>query len=490
MNTKSYLYFISSLIVGYVITFIIVDRYFSANADMVNSALAWKEVGEHGLSVLKLWQPTVDNWYLAIYPVHFLIFYVCGDPSIFMLKVMSVSQTVFTSLVASLIVYHVTKKKSSFLLIIYLSCLSYFAYVIGFVHHLFSHNAINLYGLICVLIYIRWQKSFIATTVICVISLAAAVSDPWYVVAYLLPLALYSIYVQIKKELGGLTAVIQFSMFIITIVVFFSGIVQKLMYVPVTHFELASLDVIKNNIKWFFWDYGRIVNLFFVEKNAAYVISAILFIMLTIFVLIKNSDRSINILLLLSILGISSTFIIGNPGKAQYSARFLVNIIYLVPVIILINYKRNILVVLIPALVLSLLSSAWSHFSHGRNNADSDSLQMIQFMRDNSLNFGYGDYWGLRANDATWRSGGDVVIRPVIFDKDTGMIKWTRKHSQSFSTWYGPYQGKAFIAMTEVGETCHDIKKCIEGVQKQYGKPGVILKYKKITFFVYNKFNK
>lgn len=490
MNTKSYLYLISSLIVGYVITFTIVDRYFSANADMVNSALAWNEIKEHGLSVLKVWQPTVDNWYLAIYPFHFLIFYLFGDPGVTMLKLMSVSQTVLTSLVASLIVYQVTKKRDSFLLIIFFSCLSYFAYVIGFVHHLFSHNAINLYGLLCLLIYIRWQSSIAVTILICVLSFAASVSDPWYIVAYLLPFAIFSLCVQIRRERTGFNAGIQFCMFSLTIALFFSGIIQKAMNVPVAHFELAKIDAIINNIKWYFLDYGRMVNFLFMENNVAYVISVISLISITLWLFISNASRSINFLFMLSVLGISSTFIIGNPEKAQYSARFLVNILYLAPIIIFTNLGRKHLAIVMPIFIMSILTSVWSHMSHGKNNADESTVQMIQFMRENNLNYGYGDYWGLRANDATWRSGGDVVIRPVLFDKDTGMIKWRRKHSQSFSTWYGPYKGKAFIAMTEVGETCHDIKKCFEGVQNQYGKPDDILKYKKITFFVYDRFNK
>ena len=490
MKHKDYVYLCASLIAGFIITCLIVSKYFTADADMVNSAIAWTEINKHGLSVMLGWKPTIDNWYLAIYPVHFLIFFVFGGPSVFILKAIAVSQSILCGLISSLIARKITGNPESFLLIVFFAGMSFFAYNLGYVDHIFSHNSVNLYGLLCILIYLYRRDSIYATVVICLLSLLAAVSDPWYVVAYLLPFMIHSVYMKATGGHTGRNGWAQMALLAFTMGVFFSNIIQRWLLVPVAGFKLASFDVILSNINWYFHDHGRMINLFFVENDYLYIASSLIFVASALLIALRKANRYINVLLALSVLGVSSSFVLGEPVKMEYSARFLANLLYLIPLILIINSSGRERQIVSAALALSLSSSAWSHALHVENPRDKITLEMISFMEANNLNYGYGAYWAARANELTWRSGGEVTIRPYVTNRTTGQIEWRGKHSQAFDTWYAPYKGKAFIAITTDRETCPIVSVCLEGIKKQYGEPDETLKFKQFTFYVYNDFEK
>ncbi|MFS7242107.1 MULTISPECIES: hypothetical protein [Serratia] len=481
-KSKTAYYIAACVIIGFIISYYLSCRYFSADADVINSSITWVEIQKYGLSVMKTWYPTTDNWYFAIYPIHYLVFWIFGGSSILILNIIAATQVTLCSLVTSLIAYKITKRKTSFLLIIFYSSLSYFTYTVGFISHPFSHNAINLYGLICIYIHISFKNKKVLCFSISFLSLLASISDPWFVAAYLLPLFLHSLYSKINKEESWLTPL----MYLLVLVLFFSGAIQKLLNLPVDGFHLANVDVIVTNAKWFVLDLGRMMNLFFVENPSNYFTSSIAIFCFFSFTIWGRKD-SINFLLLLSILGIASSFVIGLPEKMEYSARFLVNIIYLVPLVIFITTHKKLAPISGLFFALTFSSAIYSHTLHTESNHDRGVKEQIEFMEKNDLTYGYGSYWGTKANTISWMSDGKVIIRPMIVDSSTGRIDWKRKRSQTFDGWYQPLPERTFIAIAPDAETCPKIEPCIDGMKKQFGAPDKTLHYNDITFLVYNK---
>lgn len=481
-KTKAVNFIIAFTAIGFIISYYLSSRYFSADADVISSAITWVEIQKHGLGVMQSWSPTTDNWYFAIYPIHYLIFWIFGGPSILILKIISAAQVTLCSLIASLIAYKITNRKTSFFLIIFYSSLSYFSYAVGFISHPFSHNVMNLYGLLCILINISCKNKIAACLCISFLSLIASISDPWFVVAYLLPFTLYSLY---KMKVNG-ESWFQPLVYILTLVLFFSKVIQKSLNLPFASFHLASFDVILTNVNWFFLDSGRMINLFFVESTSFYLISSLVTLCFFIFIIWKKKN-SINVLLLLSILGVASSFIIGLPEKMEYSARFLVNIVYIVPLMIFINTQRKFNPITSLFFGMAFISAIYSHTLHTKNNHDLDVKEQMNFMRENHLTYGYGAYWGTKANAISWISNGKIIIRPMTVELSTGRIDWGQKRSQSFDLWYKPLPERTFIAISPDVETCPKIELCLDGMKQQFGEPDNTLKFKDITFLVYNK---
>lgn len=483
INKLAYIIASACLAIGTAISYYLSSRYFSADPDFLNSSIVWHEIKTHGLGIMQEWSPTVDNWYLSIYPIHFLVFLFFGTPTILMLKIMAAFQITICAFLASLIVYKKTRNPLAFLLIVLFTSISYYSYTIGFAFHLFSHNSVNLYGLLCILIYVCWDKSLAACIVICLISLASSISDPWFVVAYTIPLLILSIYDKVTKKNTSWGFVLAY---IITLIIFFSHIIQHYLNVPVTKFQIADVDIAFSNLKFFMVDSGWMSNIFFIKNEWAYVASSLIMILVTVAsVCYGNKLNSINTVLLFSLLGVSSSFIIGLPEKDEISARFLANIIYLVPIILCLNINKLTRAFVIPFLLLCFSSSIHSHMVNYGNNYDEEVLDQIKFMKEHDLNFGYGAYWGTRSSSVTWMSNGDATIIPVVVNHSNGEINWQVHRSQVFEHWYNPAQKQTFIAITQDQETCPVVELCISGMQKQNGTPDNILKYKDITFLVY-----
>ncbi|MFP1921361.1 hypothetical protein [Lonsdalea quercina] len=486
MTTNIYLRKIlalACLIIATLISFYLSSRYFSADPDFLNSPIVWDEIKDHGFQVMKEWSPTVDNWYLSIYPIHFFLFWVFGTPTVLMLKIMATCQIVICSLLASLIIYKKTGNALSFLFIVFFSIISYYSYTIGFAFHLFSHNSINLYGLLCILIYISFDKSFAACIAICLILLASSISDPWLVVAYTLPFLILSLFDKLKEPNASWKFLIAY---LVTLAIFFSHLIQNSLNIPTTQFQLVDVSTAFDNLKFFMIDAGWMNNLLFKQNAWAYVISsAIMIIVAVTSVFFGKKLTSINVLLIFSLLGVSSSFIIGAPAKDEISARFLANFIYLIPILICVNLNKKTKLFAIPFLLLSFISALYSHSVNNENTYDDEINKQIDFMQQHNLNFGYGAYWGTHSVSVTWMSKGNVTIVPVVVNHSDGEINWDIHRSQIFEHWYEPVKTRTFVAITPDSETCPSVELCLSGIQKQNGIPDNILKYRDITFFVY-----
>ncbi|MGJ7308068.1 hypothetical protein ABM074_00340 [Morganella morganii] len=118
----------------------------------------------------------------------------------------------------------------------------------------------------------------------------------------------------------------------------------------------------------------------------------------------------------------------------------------------------------------------------------------ISFLLKNNLTYGYGSFWYSMGMSVNWISNGQIHITPVYFDHKTGNINFEQVRVQTLTTWHteefiNNKPQRQFLAITpgQTGDTCPDIKICIEGAQKQIGAADEILKYNNTIFLVYNE---
>lgn len=464
------------------------SKYFKLDADTINSALVWGEIRNNGIDAIKSWIPTEDNWYLSVYPIHFIIYAFFGWTSIHTLIAISSAQVLACAFLSFLIVRRISNGAYSILIMPALCSLPYFCYAIGFISHPFSHNTSNLYGLLLIYININTNKRLYRSLFSCVIILIAAVSDPWLMAAYGLPVMLHSLVVDIKQKQNRFMP----SLFLfLSLIIYFSQFIQKCLGVPVAHFHIADFTVIKSNIYWYIYSIGGMVNMSYHDSDVYKLISFLIFITLGTYGILRlysSGRKEVSFLMMMSVAGISGAYILGLPEKQYYSARFLVNVIYIYYIIsfFMIALDRKIRCFYFIAVIFVSISSIIGHVRNSSDNLVLAAEQQLRFMEENNLKYGFGPYWSGNPNVVTWLSKSDIDFNPIIFRADDGYMDWATPHAQSFRDNIKPKKKSTFIMISSDGESCKDIDICIRGVKEQYGNPDKIIRYHDSFFYVYD----
>ncbi|MCS3422865.1 hypothetical protein M2403_001465 [Rahnella sp. BIGb0603] len=496
INSDVFIYFavtILSIICAYFLT----KRYFPIEPDAANSPLVWREMLENGFSVIKYWKPTPDNWYFTVYPINFFFFFVLSDDG----KIpLIISTSLFVSLSAIIITWilnSTNKSKASFLAMSALIFLPAYVYTFGFIAHPFSHNSTNFFGIFTfALCFYNIKKSSTRITILySLIALLSAVSDPWFLATYFLPILLVQIYFSWKEKSNWKNTVI----FGITFILAMTHVIPRILGLPVQHFKLAPFDLWAENAAWMVKIIGRSMNIFFIDAQIAYVSSFIVWSLIVIYSIYDCLQRGkestfIAIFSALTIAGIISSFIISYTTPADISARFFINAICFSFVIgaLCFSYKRNILIVL--AFTLFVFSSLYSYtvIKSPLYDQEKQTLSYIDFLKEHKLFFGYSDYW-LSSNTVNWLSNNEIHISPVLFDKKTYRIQFDEVRSQTFSTWLTPtYFEKApqrqFISIPAIQNSQPDseMNRRLDAIKQQVGIPDEVLTYEDKTLFIYN----
>jgi hypothetical protein len=490
MKNKELILTVICLLTGMAASIWVVNLNFLADSDVANSPTVWHEITQHGWSVMRNWRPTIDNWYFSAYPIHFLLFELTGGTSPEILRWLSIAQLFLCAVLAAMICYERSNNSLSFLLVPFFCGLSHYAQVSGYVAHPFSHNLTNLYGLLCVYLYLvnLRHRSLLIDVVLYLLVIAASVSDPWLLAAFYLPLLLvnfYEIFGLKIRPFKGLVAPV------LTGIVLFTHSVERIFHLPVAHFSLGSPQQMIDNARWLLYGLGGMLNLFVAERDSLFMISAAIVLVLYLSSINKPSRISnVDFLILMSVFGISSAFILSSTPGAYVSARFFVNIVYLIISVIFLHAVSHRKIMLVPLLILMISGYASNFIQTPLRDSPSISSDIIAFMQAHNLDYGYGPYWGTDALATGWRSDWHQIIRPVTFDTSTGFINFTGR-PQTFDNWYQFGADKAwkrqFVAIYNDGEQCRDITICLAGVKKQFGQPDETLRFRDTTFYIYNK---
>jgi hypothetical protein len=200
-----------------------------------------------------------------------------------------------------------------------------------------------------------------------------------------------------------------------------------------------------------------------------------------------------------------STITFINVPATNISARFILNAFYLFAVLLgtLIDLTaqhisrpvKSLLTALVTLFIVSGLVTTFRAWSRpGLVAPNPGATQLIAFLSQHALNYGYGPYWGAQANAVTAITGGNITIRPVIFSPATGEI--TRQiRAQSSPAWLAPAdfparQANFFVLIAADGEQCPNAALCVQGVIAQLGVPLRMLHDGATTILVFDESKK
>jgi hypothetical protein len=450
---------------------------------------------------------TPDNWLLSIVPCNFLSFALFGPrPDIVVFS--GWLAFCLAACVSGCLALELKAGRAALLLPILLLLVGRFAYQSGYVGYPTSHNITNLYGLTALLCLLKWVKDqkIIYVGLILLLLAFGSISDPWMVAAYLLPtLGLCGMLllrppaaIPRRKSLKLLLAL---SVVFLMLGTHVFGIFNFLPQLPLRFAN--DRPVIANNALFLVKDFGLLLNIVPWE-TANYLSSALLSLALFLAVLSvgfsgghqsKLFDNWVFPLSLafavLSTAAMIPPFVFINTA-ADYSARYLLNALYLSAILAgvavdlswqrLAIPKKMFLFGFVSLFVASGLASTFPIWGQpGFTVRDGGIGRLITFLKANDLSYGYGPYWGAMANAITAMIGGQITIRPVIFDKTTGMIT-SQLHAQSSPNWYSkedysPAQRNFFVVVQSDGEECADPRLCLRGLEAQFGPPSRTLVY-------------
>lgn len=489
-------------VVGLIGSLKVVLGLFGIEPDTCHSLILWHGIKEYGISWLRDWMFTQDNWLLSLVPLHFIGFTLFG-PKASVVIVFGWIIYISSAFVAAAIVWKLGAKRASVFVFLSLINLNLFAHACGFVSYSTSHNITNLFGLTSLLILIYWcdkPRNYLLVSLF-IILVCGAVSDPWMLASYNLPLFLLSLFLffQPSKNISRNRILILIGLTGLAIISTKTKLFGVLYFLPNTHLPLGDWNTMETNAVFLVQGLGGVLNIVpFSPENsfiAGFLSLCVLFIMFMygIYNALKfrvSVGQSVSLFFLAAILsigGIILAFIIINVGAKDYSTpRYLINSIYLIIIAMgvlseyiwksaHVAYHYTIAIILMLFFTLNL-SSNWPYISNTSfKYRDTGLTDTITFLTENGLTYGYGPYWGSNANAVTAASNSKIRIRPVLFDKNSGvMIAGNRP--QTSKRWYTEEDvpvgtSEFFVMVMNDIEVCPDINVCVSGLEEQFGKP-------------------
>ena len=494
----------------------IVLEGFGPDPDTVHSLLLWHGVREHGLPWLASWTYTQDNWLLSLVPFHFAGYAVFGAT-----PWVSIGGGwlifVLAALVAAAIVAELGARRAATLVFLALINVGPLAHLHGFAAYSTSHNVTNLFGLASMLVLIHWARRPRASLLglVLVLLTAGAISDPWMLAAFNLPIALAALVVFVRPgdritrpRSAALLAVAAFSMIATRTKLF-----RALGFLPSVEFAPAGADQVIPNGLVAIDDVGGLLNIVPIPGQAGFVSGLVSVIAVVAFVawrtatLVRERRFFARLPLLfvaivvLSIGGVVAALMLSNFHGELGVARFALNGLYLAVIAIAVlsvghgsrtdGAARRIGLAFFALFVASSVAgTAASVTRPGFAPKDVGVDAIADFLRSHDLTYGFGPYWGSLGNAVTASTNGAIRIRPVMFSRISGVVRSGRPETSS--TWYTDDDVPAgtrrfFVIVMNDGEECPVVATCVAGVERQFGAPVERLTRKDMLVLVWDR---
>ena len=500
---------------GLFMSLLITFGAFGPDADVSQAAMLWHGIDQFGLSFLHDWRFTADNWLFSLYPITFGLFALFGpEPQLPILTgwLIFVASVLLTGLMAKVL----DAPKSAVVVPLMLVFSGLYAHHAGFLAYPASHNVTNLYGLaafLCLLGWIKARNAFLPPLVVLSL-IAGGLSDPWIVAAYALPLTLTTLLlVFLSRNPDERRASLLLSAaLILSLLVIETRAFGTLGFLTPFHFSAGGREQMVANAVGLVRALGGLLNIVPGASSdqpvpalvSAFVVGALIVGVTRLIPIQSLRDTPLPVAfcctIALSLGGMAIALVISEIPVAANSARFLVNALYLAPIGIAVLLELNrdrasraLRLALMLAAAMFATAGIVSSFPVWRSPSiavrDLGTRDLLKFLSDNNLNYGYGAYWGSQANAATWLSHFKIRIRPVVFDQTTGTMR-TGNRAQTSRLWYlpsdmPPDQTRFFVVIKDDGEECPDVRLCVDGVVSQFGPPERRLQYKNTTVLVW-----
>ena len=488
---------------------------FGIEPDTVHSLMLWHGINEHGIAWVKDWIFTQDNWLFSLVPIHFLEFSLFGANPEF-LVVTGWLIFVFSTIAAGFIAKELKAKHSFYIVPVVLLFSGLYAHKYGLASYSTSHNITNLFGLFSILALLKWcrHKHHTALVLLFLLITAGGLSDPWMLPSYTLPIGLVGIaYIfqgaSSQDKVAGFFLALAMAISILLVKTQAFGLLD---FLPQMEFSIGNWEAIRSNFTFLVKDLGRLLNIIpghdsseWIRSNASLIIVFSLYasgIWFAIHNTVNGPIRDFFYLTIFSFGGISLALLISSTAATDNSARFLINILYLIAISIAVSLERNwnaIPVILrfisatiaVMFVVTGLLSTQHLLSRPGLYVKVTRHQALLEYLKEHKLNYGYGAYWGTAANALTALSNSEIKVRPIQFDHTLGTPVFGRRPETS-KHWYTiedlpPDQSTFFVIVSHDVEECPVPRICREGLISKYGPPENLLRYKHYEILVWKK---
>lgn len=475
--------------------------------DMFHSILVWEGVREYGLSWLKEWRFTQDNWLFSLIPAQ--IFFASLSPDQASAIVLSGWSIFFlAAIISGAIAKQLGGKRTPVIVVVMLLLSNAYAHWEGNVAYPVSHNITNLLGLLSVWLILKWlsRPSWWLAAFVGVVQIIAGLSDPWLLPTYTLPslIALAIVRIQFNRSQLLKPGLWWFLVALIGLVLLAvkTRVFGAFSLMPVMHFSIGDFATISNNIYYLVRNIGGLFalvypvwdsHLYWPETNISYALPSFIAILALFlyacFKMFRSSDKKVDWVFfftfaVLSIGGICSAYIISSV-RGNLAARFEINVLYLVVISLTVFFeatwsqistKAKLLATMVG--ILYCIGSATSLVNFIMNSGwpanDKTANELIDVLEKNGLDYGYGPYHGSKSGVVTALTEARIKIRPVSFDNETGRIAFA--HPQTHPLWYtesdyAEAQSKFFFYLPKDTPECPNYERCREGLMRDFGAP-------------------
>ncbi len=477
--------------------------------------MLWYGISDHGIAWVKDWIFTQDNWLFSLVPVHFLEFWLFGaNPAL----VIITGWVIFigSSITAGFIARQLNAKYSFYIIPIILIFTGLYAHKYGLISYSTSHNITNFFGLISTLALLKWckYKEHYLLAIILFLNIAGGLSDPWMLPSYTLPTSFVGVFMMLRgttnqEKTSGFLLVLATMTSVLLVKSLFFGLLD---FLPHMHFHVGNWETIKGNFFYLIKDLGRLLDT--IPLHEPHTLLQSFISVAAVFALyaaaIWSAARYTTSFLLqaffylsfFSISGTSFALLISAEPATDMSARFVINILYLTTIYIAVTLEQHWAAIPIMlkaasiAVAILFMASGFSSTYHllskpGFSIKTNRHQGLMDFLSKENLNYGYGPYWATAANAVTALSNASIKLRPIQFDKSTGMPVFARRPETS-KRWYTdedvPYnQNTFFVIVTYDVEECIVPTTCKKGLILKYGPPNKLLYFKGYEILVWKK---
>lgn len=336
-------------------------RFYGLDSDAFTPAILWKEIVDHGvIDAVTQWMYTKDNWLFLTLPFHCVGFWLFGTG----FKVISLSGWMLfvgNAVVTAIIAWQLGARKGVLLLFAAMLCFGSYMWWGGYIGYPVTHNMTNLYGLLSISLMIQAIKTRCSLCNAClvVILTLGAVSDPWMMAAYNLPIVLTVLSLAFLTP-GKLVDRRQLALamgLLLSLLLAKTTILGLLSFLPSYGFHLGHWNEFSNNAVWLVKDLGGLMNLIPFKRygngSNAFIggmISIVAFAELTRYLMrvcvSKREGLPVFLLAylacaLLSICGMTAAFVVGDSVHTNMSGRLLINIPYLFAITIFVLAEKH-----------------------------------------------------------------------------------------------------------------------------------------------------
>ncbi|WP_162475264.1 hypothetical protein [Candidatus Erwinia dacicola] len=484
------------LVLSFMCIYYLTVMYFKStvNADFANSPIVYREFITHGVSALYDWRPTPDSWYFSVYPINFLLFFIMNDDGITPLVLSTVIFTFVIAVAFYKLTGSVTNKALASLVFAGVVFMPQIMYTLGYVQHPFAHNSTSAYGALAFMLAAMSAKnnSVKITAMASLLSFIAISSDMWLAPAYLLPL----VFGEIFLLRGGNRSYAHISIYLVVAVAGYLHVLPRIFNIDIQEVKIVGIDQMIVNFKMMLLIIGKTLNIFIIQSEMAWYASFCVWLVLlcyAVYSVFRMSDvmQYVASLVVLSILGISSSYILINQLIKPGSERFFVSLVpCAMAMCAFLCFKNKFRSVFVAVMCLFLATSIASHFNgkmydHRKYN---EFQEYTSFLDRHDLTYGYGEFWH-NSIEIDWLTGGRIKIIPVYGDLKYG-INVERVRPQTMRSWHTKSAiekapKRQFVAFSK-GYVCPDVDVCTSLFVKKHGEPSEVLKWKYITLYVYN----